>query len=292
MNLIETTGLSRRFFRTEAVRDLDLAVPAGTVNVLVGANGAGKTTTLKLLLNLLAPTAGRATVLGVDSRCLGPAQLRRIGYVSENLQPPAGLTVAGLLDTWRPLYPRWDRDLEARLVRQFDLPPDRKLTRLSRGMAMKAALLSVLPYQPELLVLDEPFSGLDLLTRDQVVEGILELVAREGCTVLVSSHEIAEVETLADRVLWLDRGALQLAESAEDLRARFRRVEISGAATIAPPHAWEVTHQGELTRYVDPTFDPAATPAGAIVTPLTLRDIFVALLRHQSARQPSTQPAA
>lgn len=294
MNLIETTGLSRRFWRTHALRPLDLTIPAGTVNVLIGANGAGKTTLLKLLVNLLQPSAGSATVFGTDSRRLTPADLRRIGYVSENLQQPEGLTVAGLMAYWRPLYPTWDVALEARLLRDFDLPPDRKLRQLSRGMAMKAALASVLPYRPELLILDEPFSGLDPLTRDQVVNGMLELVSAEGCTVLVSSHEIAEVETLADRILWLDRGSLRLAEDADSLRARFRRVELSGEDAAVPDHAWQVQRAAGRTLYIDPAFAPDAPATAALaatnVTPLPLRDIFVALLRQQNS-QPAHAPA-
>lgn len=282
MNAIETTDLSRRFWRTTAVDRVTLTVPQGTVNVLIGANGAGKTTLLKLLLNLIAPSSGEARVLGAPSHRLGPDQLRRIGYVSENLRQPEGLTVAGLMAYWRPLYPSWDRALEARLLQQFDLPSKRKLSQLSRGMAMKAALVSALAYRPELLIFDEPFSGLDPLTRDQVVEGMLDLVSQEGCTVLVSSHEIAEVETLADRLLWLDRGKLKLAEDADSLRARFRSVELFGSAASSPPsHAWQVRREGGHTRYIDPAFDPTVTPADATVTPLSLREIFVALLREQ-----------
>ncbi len=293
MHAIETSGLTKRFWRTRAVDELSLTVPAGTVNVLIGANGAGKTTTLQLLLNLLRPTAGSATVLGADSRRLRPEILRRIGYVSENLRHPDGLTVAGLMAWWRPLYPQWDTALETRLLHDFDLPPDRRLSQLSRGMAMKAALASVLAYRPELLILDEPFSGLDPLTRDQLIEGLVARVSEEGCTVLVSSHEIAEVESLADRILWLDRGRLRLAEDAESLRTRFRRVELPGNTAAAPAHALQVQRIAGLTRYIDPHFDAGPLPADAQVQPLPLRDIFVALLRDaQGGAKPSLGLAA
>ncbi|MCF3652484.1 ABC transporter ATP-binding protein [Synoicihabitans lomoniglobus] len=287
MNAIETTGLTRRFWRHTAVDHIDLTVPTGTVNVLIGANGAGKTTLLKTMLNLLPPSAGHARVLGTDSRRLAPAELRRIGYVSENQKPPDHLTVAGLMAYWRPLYPQWDRTLEAKLLRNFDLPLDRKLGQLSRGMAMKAALASVLAYRPELLVLDEPFSGLDPLTRDQLVEGMLDLVSREGCTVLVSSHEIAEVETLADRLILLDHGHLKLTETADALRARFRQVEVSGTSVSVPARVWQMKREGTFTRYIDPQFDLHTTPAGARVTPLPLREIFIALLRQHSTTRPT-----
>ena len=294
MNAIETSGLTKRFWRHRAVDNLSLAIPTGTVNVLIGANGAGKTTLLKLLLNLHRPSEGSATVLGTDSRRLNPDLLRRIGYVSENMKQPDGLTVAGLMAYWRPLYPQWDRALETRLLRDFDLPPDRKLSNLSRGMAMKAAIASVLAYRPELLVLDEPFSGLDPLTRHQVIEGLVDRVSAEGCTVLVSSHEIAEVDSLADRLLWLDRGRLQLAEDAESLRARFRRIELLGTDSPVPDHAWQVQRDAGITRYIDPAFDAAITPTEARVSPMPLREIFVALLRSKdnAAKHPASRFAA
>ncbi|MBL9205583.1 MAG: ABC transporter ATP-binding protein [Opitutaceae bacterium] len=289
MNALEARGLTKTFFRTVAVNAVSLALPQGSVNVLVGANGAGKTTLLRVLLNLLAPTAGESTVLGESSRRLGPAQWRRIGFVAEETVQPA-TTVGGLLDAWRALYPTWDRDLENKLVREFELPLDRALKALSRGMRMKAQLLSVLPYRPELLVLDEPFGGLDPLVREQVVQGVLELVSAEGCTVLVSSHDIVEVETLADRILWMERGALRLVEEADSLRTRFRRVEIA-APESPPPHAWAVDRLGGSVRYIDPQFDPGRLPAGANVEPMTLREIFLALLRQSPAGlNPSSTP--
>lgn len=290
MPIIETHHLSRRFFRTTALRDVNLTIEPGTVNVLIGANGAGKTTLLKLLVNLLPPTSGHASIFGTDSRQFGPTEFTRIGYVSENLKHAEGLTVANLLNTWRPLYPKWDRELEARLLRQFELPTNRKLHQLSRGMLMKASLLSVLPFRPELLILDEPFSGLDPLVRDQVTQGILELVSEEGCTVLVSSHEISEVESLADRLIWLDRGELKLAENADSLRARFRQIEITLPESEEPPSGWNVTRNGPLCRYVSPHFDPATVRPGATVTPMSLREIFVALLRNQAATSSPSIP--
>lgn len=282
MNAITTDQLTRRFWRTRALDGVSLSVPLGTVNVLIGANGAGKTTLLKTVMNLIRPTRGTAEVLGRDSRRLRPAELRRIGYVSENLRHDPKLTVAGLLDQWRPLYPQWDRALESRLLHDFDLPPARRLGQLSRGMAMKAQLVSVLCHRPELLLLDEPFSGLDPLTRDQLVESLVERVSAEGCTVLVSSHEIGDVETLADRILWLERGRLRLTEDAESLRARFRRVEVSGTNITPPDHALQVQRGAGRLRYIDPHFDASRTPAQAHVRAMPLREIFVVLLREEN----------
>jgi ABC-2 type transport system ATP-binding protein len=293
MNIIETQNLSRRFGRMEAVHELTLAVPQGSVFALLGANGAGKTTTLKLLMNLILPTSGAARVLGVDSRKLGERELAQIGYVSENQQLPLWMTVGQLLDYCRPFYPTWDRTLEATLLKQFALPQNRKLSQLSRGMLMKAALLSSLAYRPKLLVLDEPFSGLDAVVRDEFIRGVLEVSALGEWTVLVSSHDIEEVERLADHVAMLDAGRLRLSETAESLQARFRRVEVtgvSGGSAIARPPEWlEFENAGALTKFVDSRYAGAATERGwrerfagatnITAQPMSLREIFMTLTR-------------
>jgi ABC-2 type transport system ATP-binding protein len=291
MNIIETKNLTRRFGKMEAVHGLDLVVPTGSIYALLGPNGAGKSTTIKMLMNLLQPTAGGATVLGVDSRQLGEKEFAQIGYVSENQQLPLWMSVRQFLDYCRPFYPTWDRDLEKKLLTQFALPEGRKLKHLSRGMLMKAALLSSLSYRPKLLVLDEPFSGLDPLVRDQFIRGVLEVSDAGEWTVLVSSHDIEEVERLADHVGVLEHGQLQLSERAEVLQARFRRVEITGAGDNAAPTSDQIVWEraGTLTRFVETRYAGEATErawrerfgAGATVAayPMTLREIFLALAR-------------
>jgi ABC-2 type transport system ATP-binding protein len=314
---IQTSALSHRYGRTEALHDLTLTVPTGSIFALLGPNGAGKTTTIKLLMNLLAPTSGEARVLGTDSRKLRERDRAQIGYVSENQQLPLWMTVRQLLDYCRPFYPTWDRDLEKTLLARFALPPERKLKHLSRGMLMKASLLSSLAYRPKLLVLDEPFSGLDPLVRDEFIHGVLEVSAAGDWTVFVSSHDIAEIEQLADHVGILDAGRLQLSEPTESLQARFRRIEVtlpgsherqrvdsdgnspshparrsagspSTPATLPP--TWLAFEQtGALARFIDTRFDAASTEStcrthfpDATITahPMTLREIFVTLARE------------
>ena len=291
-NIIETKQLTRRYGQLEAVHDLTLAVPAGSVFALLGPNGAGKTTTIKLLMNLLVPTAGEARVLGVDARRLGEAQRAQIGYVSENQQLPLWMTVRQLLDYCRPFYPTWDRELERRLLAQFELPEGRKLKNLSRGMLMKAALLSSLAYRPKLLVLDEPFSGLDPLVRDEFVRGILEVSEHGEWTVFVSSHDIDEVERLCDWVAVIDAGRLQFTEPTESLLGRFRRMEVTltdnGGKIDAPPNWLELARAGNLVRFIETRYERETTeracrerfPNGAIMAyPMTLREIFITLAR-------------
>jgi ABC-2 type transport system ATP-binding protein len=291
MNIIETDHLTRRFGRTEAVHDLTFAVATGSVVALLGPNGAGKTTTIKLLMNLLPATSGTARVLGVDSRQLGERERAQIGYVSENQELPLWMTVRQLLDYCRPFYPTWDRDLEKNLLGQFALPENQKLAHLSRGMLMKAALLSSLAYRPKLLVLDEPFSGLDPVVRDDFIRGVLEVSSSGDWTVFVSSHDIEEVERLADRIVFLDAGRLRLDEASESLQARFRRVEVTNAAPTAerPPELLEWERAGALTKFIETHYAGEATERGwrerfgaqavVVATPMTLREIFMALAR-------------
>src|ERR1051325_7978333 len=137
---IRTYGLSKKFRRTAVLDGLDLSVPDGSIYGLVGPNGAGKTTTIKVLMNIFPPTGGRSEVLDADSRRLSPQQFAQIGYVSENQEMPGWMTVGYFLDYFRPFYPTWDSALAGELVRQFQLPLDRKLRLLSHGVRMHAPL--------------------------------------------------------------------------------------------------------------------------------------------------------
>ncbi|HEY3841104.1 MAG TPA: ABC transporter ATP-binding protein, partial [Bryobacteraceae bacterium] len=188
-DVIRAIDLTKRYRKVAALDGLNLDIPGGSIYGLVGPNGAGKTTALKTLMNILKPDAGRAEVLGVDSRNIGPREFARIGYVSENQELPDWMTVEYFMAYLQPFYATWDASRAGELLRQFDLPLDRQLRHLSRGMRMKAALASSLAYRPSLLVLDEPFSGLDPVVREDLIEGIIE--SAQETTILVSSHDLA-----------------------------------------------------------------------------------------------------
>lgn len=297
MNIIETRQLVHRYGRHDAVNGLDLAVPEGSVFALLGPNGAGKTTTIKVLVNLLAPSAGEASILGVNTRRLGPAEFSQVGYVSENQKLPEGMTVRQFLDYCRGFYSHWDLALEATLLEQFELPIEKKLKHLSRGMKMKAALLSSLAYRPKLLILDEPFSGLDPIVRDEFIRGVLELAAGEGVTVFLSSHEIEEVERLADRVAIVDAGRNKLTDTVENLQRRFRRMEANLGLDKSPtdrvlPASWRsfVATAGRATwietAYSDGTESACREyfPTASVTAhPMSLKEIFVAVVRGDAA---------
>ena len=292
-NAIETTDLTRRFRRLEAVHALTLRVPAGATFALIGPNGAGKTTTIKLLLNLLRPTRGRAALLGVRSTRLDARTLQRIGYVSENQRLPNHLTTTGLLEYCRPFYPTWDDGLACKLVNLLNVPPDGRLSTLSRGTRMKAAMLSALAYRPDLLVLDEPFGGLDPLVREELVNALLEIANEHPWSVFVSSHDVDEVERLADWVGFLQGGRLIFAEPVSSLLQRFRMIEVIGRERAPVPvsdAAWlPLGVAGRTLKFIDT--DHVAADADARIrrtygeaeiriSPLSLREIFIITARH------------
>jgi ABC-2 type transport system ATP-binding protein len=290
---IETTALTRRFGKLDAIAGLNLRVPAGSIFALVGPNGAGKTTTLKVLVNLLQPTAGSATVLGLDSRRIGPSHLQRIGYVSENQQLPDWMTPSELFGYCRPMYPTWDDGLCRRLQNDLRLSTSVPLRDASRGTRMKAALLASVAYRPELILLDEPFSGLDPLARDELAQALSTLPAERPFTCLVVSHDIDEIERLATWVGYIEQGRLLFAEPVASLMKRHRLVEVgtAGGPTLAPPSraGWLVQGMADgVLRFIDAHHDApdameqiaAVYPeTGVRTSPISLREIFVAMAR-------------
>jgi len=290
--MIEIEGLWKRYGRFDAVRGLDLLVPEGSAFVLVGPNGAGKTTTIKTVMNMIQPDQGRIAVMGTDSRRLGPGDYARIGYVSENQDLPGGLTVAQFLAYLRPFYPTWDRELETAILGQSHLPLDRKIRNLSHGMRMKLTLVGALAFRPKLLILDEPFSGLDPLVRDEFMELLLGQVG--DATLLMSSHELGEVEGVATHIGFIDQGKLLFQEPLEDLSARVREVHITlegdAAVPAVPPADWlDLKAAGSVLSFVDTQFDEARMRAQAAsllgpirridIRPVQLRSIFTTIAK-------------
>ena len=293
---IETDRLTCRYRRTLAVDALTMRVPTGSIYAILGPNGAGKTTTLKALMNLRPPADGRARVLGVDSRSLGPLELARIGYVSENQRIPSNLTIGELEAFCRPWYPTWDAALATELRDRFGLDPRARLKTLSRGTRLKVQCLLALAPRPRLLILDEPFSGLDPVVRDDLTTGILSLADRDGWSALLTSHEMDDVERLANHVGFLAGGRLVVEEPMTELLGRFRRVEIAlpdGAAVPTPrPASWlGFSIDGRAARFVESRASSDAEAAwraafpGATIesSPMSLRDVFVALTRSQAS---------
>jgi ABC-2 type transport system ATP-binding protein len=289
--VIHTQGLCRRFGRTVALDGIDLDVSEGSVYALVGANGAGKTTLIKILMNIFAPTNGEAQVLGVNSRKVAGDVFTRIGYVSENQEMPDWMTAGDMLAYWRNLYPTWDRALEQYLVRQLGFPLDRRLKDLSRGQRMKAAFASSLAYRPALLVLDEPFSGLDPLVRDELIETLVDRAPET--TIFLSSHDLAEIETFSTHLGFLEQGRLLFSEEMTTLTNRFREVTVTLAdrsdMPAQPPPSWlRLEHADAVVRFVHSNVEQATPaeiaaifPSARDITldPMPLRSIFLSIAR-------------
>lgn len=229
MSVIAIESLSRRFGDKHALREVDLSLPRGAVLGLVGQNGAGKTTLIRHILGMLRARSGSVQVFDLDP-VVHPAEvLGRLGYLAEDRSLPAWMRVGELLRYARSFHPRWDASLAASLCREFQLDLEQKVRALSRGQHVRAALVLALAHRPELLVLDEPSSGLDPVVRKDVLEAILRTVAGEGRTVLFSSHLLDEVERMSDRLALIDRGRILLDGSLEAIRAHHHHVVVRAA---------------------------------------------------------------
>ena len=296
--IIQSDALNKSFRRHDAVRGISLAVPEGSIYALIGPNGAGKTTTIKTLLNILTPTSGRAEVLGLDSRRLSAAEFSKIGYVSENQELPRRFTVGAYLEYLRPFYPTWDKSLERELVSDLQLPLDRKIRELSHGMRMKASLACALCFRPQLLVLDEPFSGLDPLVRDELMERLLQQA--DEMTVFLSSHELDEIEGSTTYIGYLENGRLLFQESMAQLSGRVREVRVTmnhdARVPQQPPENWiNVSAAGNVLSFVDVRYESSALQSAVNtlltdikevdIQPVALRSIFTALARSGRGRE-------
>ncbi|HEY2375500.1 MAG TPA: ABC transporter ATP-binding protein [Gemmatimonadaceae bacterium] len=298
MAAIEANQVSFSYGGVSALRDLDLEVPDGALYAMLGPNGSGKTTLLQILMGLRRARSGRAAVLGADSRRLSTTDRARIAYVAEGQSLPSWMRLEELEAYLAPLYPTWDRALANQLRERFNLDPKRKISAFSRGGQMKAALLCALAPRPRLLLMDEPFTGMDALVKDELVRGLLASAGSEGWTVLLCSHDIGELELLADWVGFLAEGKMRLSEPLDLLYQRFKRVDVrlnasDGVADEYLPNDWLSVEQGngrlsflssradvdaELAQRFPPT-------AEVTVRAATLREIFLALARESELLQ-------
>ncbi|NLE62009.1 MAG: ABC transporter ATP-binding protein [Planctomycetes bacterium] len=222
-HVIETSGLTRYFGARAAVLQVDLQVPRGGVTALAGRNGAGKTTLIRMLLGLLEPTRGSATVLGHDCRHLPPEVRGRVGYLAEGHHVYGWMRVGECGRFQSRFYPQWNEDVFRGVIDYFRLSPKSRAKNLSRGERAGLCLALTLAPEPELLILDDPALGLDPAARRALVEAIVYVTRQAERTILLSSHLLADVERVADRIAVIDNGILRASCSLETFRSRVRR---------------------------------------------------------------------
>lgn len=223
---IEIDGLRKSFGDNAALNGLDLRVPAGSVFGFLGRNGAGKTTTIKHLLGLIRADAGAARIFGqpVAESSAGIAIRRRIGFVTEEKGLYPYMTVDGIIRFTRPFFPGWRDDLERRYLDLFDLPRRKPIAQLSKGMRAKLMLLLAISHEAELLILDEPTEGLDPVVVEQLLRELVTLAASQGTTIFLSSHQLSDVEQIADHIAIIDSGRTLVSSGLDDLKTHYQRL--------------------------------------------------------------------
>ena len=287
---ITTDELRKHYPQVRAVDGLNLRVPRGAVYGFLGRNGAGKTTTIKLLLSLARPTSGSLRVLGLDPARDPVAILARTGYVSENKKLYEWMTPRELLRFTRSFYKTWSDQAAEKYIRRLEVPLKQPFKNLSHGNRTKVCLVLALAQRADLLVLDEPTSGLDPVIMDEVLHVLAEDHLAEGGTVFLSSHQLSEVEQIADWVGIIEQGKLLLEAPLEDIKNEFRLITAAGEGLPAfgPPQVVSAVHAGGFWKYVVARdaegFAAALQQQGANVTdvsPLNLRQIFLELVRKE-----------
>ncbi len=289
---IETTALRKVFKDQTALDGLDLRVQQGSIFGFLGRNGAGKTTTIRLLMGFLKADGGAVRLFGepVPGPAGGAALRRRIGFVSEEKDLYPYMTVRQIIRFTRPFFPGWRDDLERRYLEIFDLPPNRKISHLSKGMRSKLMLLLAISHGAELLILDEPTDGLDPAVTEDVLRELVALPVAEGTTIFFSSHQLAEVEQIADHVAIVDRGRTVVAGALDDLKVQYQRLRVvfpqEPAQVAWVDGAQHVRQEGRTvsilaSRNVEALVSQARSLPGASVErfPVTLKEIFLEHVR-------------
>jgi ABC-2 type transport system ATP-binding protein len=284
---IEARGLGKRYGHRWALADCTLTIPAGHVTGLVGPNGAGKTTLISLATGMLAPTTGTVQVLG-GVPASGPDQLARVGYVAQDTPAYAGLSVADHLRLGARLNPRWDAALARARIEELGLDPRQKAGHLSGGQRAQLALTLALAKRPELLILDEPIASLDPVARRAFLQVLMNAVAEQELSVVISSHQVADLERVADHLVVLVGSRVRVEGEVEHLLATHHLLTGPRRDTASLPASQQViteSHTGRqstlLVRSTEPVIDPAWT-----VEEISLEDLVLAYLGPASAVSP------
>jgi len=293
---IETSGLKKSFGNRLALNGLDLRVPAGSIFGFLGRNGAGKTTTIKILMGMLKADSGTSRVFNMDpADPRGSIDIRsRIGFVTEDKDLYPYMNLEQMIRFTRPFFPKWRDDLERRYLKMFDLPPKRKVSDLSKGMRSKLMLLIAICHGAELLILDEPTDGLDPAAVEEVLRELVTIAGSQGATIFFSSHQLNEVEQIADHICIVDKGRAIVTGVLDDLKQQYRRFRIvlQSEALVRPDWVREIEgiesfrQEGRTvsilaSRNLDAIADRIDSLSGASVErfPVGLKEIFLEHVR-------------
>jgi ABC-2 type transport system ATP-binding protein len=294
--VISTRGLTRYFGKRCAVQDLTLDVPRGCVFAFLGRNGSGKSTTIRMLLGLLRPDRGTASVLGCDSRQLTPELRARIGYLTEEHQLYGWMTVRQAGEFQAAFYSRWDEKVFRGVIGHFGLKPEARVKELSRGMRAGLCLALTLAPDPELLILDDPALGLDPVARRSLVESMIYLTRRADRTIFFSSHDLADVERVADHLAVLDYSVLRACCPLETFRNSVQEVKLAFAGPPPPlppiPGLLQAFRTEREVRITCVHYNAATEQSLQALTPLTLERVPVgleaSLIRYMGERGEKT----
>ena len=283
--VIATEGLGKRYRKLWALTDCTLSIPAGHVVGLVGPNGAGKTTLLSLATGMLAPTTGTIEVLG-GRPAAGPAQLARVGYLAQEAPVYAGLSVADHLRLGAHLNPGWDAAMARHRIDLLDLDPGQKAGKLSGGQSAQLALTLALGKRPELLILDEPVASLDPLARREFLQDLMETVAEQQVSVVLSSHLISDLERVCDYVIVLVNSRVRIAGPVDELLGAHHRLSGPRRDLATLPHGMQLisaSHTDRQTTLLVRTSGPVLDPAWT-VSEVGLEDLALAYMKQATGR--------
>lgn len=294
MNIIETRGLGKRYRSTWALRDCSLAIPAGSVVALVGHNGAGKTTLMNLLVGLIEPTEGSVSVLG-GQPVGSPAALDAVGYVAQEAPLYQNLTVGETLRVIANLNRRWDQERAVTRLAELGIPMNRRVRKMSGGQQAQLALTVALARRPRVLILDEPLAMLDPLARFDFMDTVMTTASRDGLTVVLSSHVLADLERVADYLILLSRGRLQVAGKVKGLLAGHRVYAgpADGAARLTGrlPAVHVASDDAQARVLVSSGEDAGELPDGWSRHPASLEEMVLGYLREPDTAYPAPQEA-